>query len=46
VKHLPYSGILFSLRAGRVAGVKESLRDVTIHKMEELLDLDYINLGL
>lgn len=46
IKHLPYSGILFSLRAGRVAGVKEALRDVTIHKIEELLDLDYINLGL
>jgi hypothetical protein len=46
VKHLPYSGILFSLRARRVAGVKEALRDVTIHKIEELLGLDYINLGL
>jgi hypothetical protein len=46
VKHLPYSGILFSLRARRVAGVKEALRDVTIHKIEELLGLDYIHLGL
>jgi predicted RNase H-like HicB family nuclease len=46
VKHLPYSGILFSLRARRVAGVKEALRDVNIHKIEELLGLDYINLGL
>ncbi|MCU0542026.1 MAG: T4 RnlA family RNA ligase [Oscillatoriaceae cyanobacterium Prado104] len=46
IKHFPYSGILFSLRAGRVAGVKEALRDVTIHKIEELLGLDYINLGL
>jgi len=46
VKHLPYSGILFSLRARRVAGVKEALRDVTINKMEELLGLDYIHLGL
>ncbi|MEG5058255.1 T4 RnlA family RNA ligase [Microcoleus sp. A2-C5] len=46
VKHLPYAGILFSLRARRVAGVKEALRNVTINKMEELLGLDYINLGL
>ncbi len=46
VKHLPYSGILFSLRARRVAGVKEALRDVNIYKIEELLGLDYIHLGL
>ncbi|MEG3940347.1 T4 RnlA family RNA ligase [Microcoleus sp. S36b_A3] len=46
VKHLPYSGILFSLRNRRVTGVKEALRDVTIHKIEELLGLDYIHLGL
>jgi hypothetical protein len=43
---LPYSGILFSLRARRVAGVKEALRDVNIYKIEELLGLDYIHLGL
>lgn len=46
VKHLSYAGILFSLRARRVAGVKEALRDVNIYKIEELLGLDYINLGL
>jgi hypothetical protein len=46
IKHLPYSGILFSLRSGKIASVKESLRSATIQKAEELLGLDYINLGL
>ncbi|CBN54848.1 MULTISPECIES: T4 RnlA family RNA ligase [Kamptonema] len=46
IKHLPYSGILFSLRSGKIASVKESLRNATIQKAEELLGLEYINLGL
>lgn len=46
IKNLPYSGVLFSLRAGKVSSVKEALRNVTINKIEELLGVDYINLGL
>ncbi|MDF0553984.1 T4 RnlA family RNA ligase [Kamptonema sp. UHCC 0994] len=46
IKHLPYSGILFSLRSGKIASAKESLRSATIQKAEELLGLEYINLGL
>lgn len=46
IKHLPYSGVLFSLRAGRVASIPESLRQMTLLKIEELLGLNYINLGL
>ena len=46
IKHLPYSGILFSLRSGKISSVKEALRSCTIQKAEELLRLDYIDLGL
>jgi len=46
IKHLPYAGILFSLRSGKISSVKEALRSATIQKAEELLRLDYIDLGL
>ncbi|HLO48593.1 MAG TPA: T4 RnlA family RNA ligase [Kamptonema sp.] len=46
IKHLPYSGILFSLRSGKITTVQEALRSATIQKVEELLGLEYINLGL
>ncbi len=46
VKNLPYSGILFSVRAGKHASIKDALRNMTIQKIEQLLGVDYINLGL
>lgn len=46
IKDLPYSGILFSLRAKKAASVREAFRTMTLQKAEELLGLDYINLGL
>lgn len=45
VKHLPYSGILFNLRKGRTKSVKESLAQTSIHKLESLLKIDFIELG-
>jgi len=46
IKHLPYSGILFSLRSGKINSVREALRHATVQKLEELLGIDYRNLGL
>lgn len=46
IKHLPYSGILFSLRSGKINSVREALRHANVQKIEELLGIDYINLGL
>lgn len=46
IKHLPYSGVLFSLRAGKSASVKEALRNMSVQRVEELLGLSYIHLGL
>ncbi len=46
IKHLPYSGVLFSLRSGKAHSVKECLQSTTIHKMEQLLGVDYIDLGM
>lgn len=43
IKHLPYSGIFFALRAGKISSVRECLKNTTIHKLESLLDLDKIN---
>ena len=39
VKDLPYSGVLFSLRAGKATSVKESLSKATLQKVSELLGL-------
>jgi hypothetical protein len=46
VKHLPYSGVLFSLRSGKVKSVRECLQSTTIQKLEALLGIDYQSLGL
>ncbi len=54
IQHLPYRGVLFSLRShqraltrtGKVQSVKECLQAITIYKMEELLGVDYIDLGM
>jgi RNA ligase len=46
IKHLPYAGVLFSLRSGKVKSVKECLQATTIYKMEQLLGVDYVDLGM
>jgi tRNA splicing ligase len=46
VKHLPYSGILFSLRSGRCATIKEALANTSIPKVEQLLGVKYIDLSV
>jgi len=45
IKHLPYSGILFALRAGKSHSVKESLRLTSLPKVEQLLGVENIYLG-
>ncbi|NEO15292.1 MULTISPECIES: RNA ligase [unclassified Moorena] len=45
VKHLPYCGTLFALRAQKVSSVREFLCHLPIGKLETLLDLDYVHLG-
>ena len=39
VKHLPYSGSLFQLRGGRVNSVRESLKTLSVQKLESLLNI-------
>jgi RNA ligase len=46
IQHLPYTGVLFSLRSGKVQSVRECLQAITIYKMEQLLGVDYIDLGM
>lgn len=46
IKHLPYSGIFFALRAKKVSSVKEALKQTPIHKLESLLNLDKIDLAI
>ena len=45
VKHLPYSGILFNLRKGKTNSIRESLAQTSIQKLEDLLQVDYVDLG-
>jgi len=45
IKHLTYSGILFSLRSGKSSSVKESLAETSIQKLESLLQIDFQELG-
>ncbi|BAQ64276.1 phage protein [Geminocystis sp. NIES-3709] len=45
VKNLPYSGILFALRSGKSNSIKEALANTSILKIEQLLDIKYIELG-
>ena len=40
IKHLPYSGVLFALRAGKVTNAKEFLASATIQGVERLLGID------
>ncbi len=44
VKDLPYSGVLFLLRSGKVTSVKEGLKNMLLYKLEDLLKLEYIEL--
>lgn len=45
IKHLPYAGTLFALRAKKVTSVKESLKNTSLTKLETLLNIDYLPLG-
>ncbi|MCC0176315.1 2'-5' RNA ligase [Waterburya agarophytonicola K14] len=45
VKNLSYSGILFALRAGKSNSVKESLAQTSIYKLENLLNINFQELG-
>ena len=46
IKHLPYAGTLFALRSGKVTSVKESLKNTSSAKLETLLNINYLDLGL
>lgn len=46
IKHLPYSGILFALRGGKVTSIKEALINTYLPKVEELLGVENIYLGV
>ena len=45
IKHLPYSGILFALRKGQIDSIRQSLQGTSIHKLEALLKIDFVELG-
>lgn len=45
IKHLPYSGTLFTLRSGKANSVRESLAKTSIQKLESLLNIDFVELG-
>ena len=44
IKHLPYSGILFAIRGGKVASVREALQHTSMPKIESLLSMDELEL--
>ncbi len=46
IKHLPYSGILFSLRGGKIKTIKEALANTHLAKVEQLLDIQNIDLSI
>ncbi|MEA5472239.1 RNA ligase [Spirulina sp. 06S082] len=46
IKHLPYSGILFALRSGKSASIRESLQKTSLPKVEQLLEIENIYLGV
>jgi RNA ligase len=46
IKDLHYSGMLFSLRRGKAKTVRECLQNTTVQKLEELMGVDYTDLGL
>lgn len=45
IKGLEYSGILFALRAGKIASAAEALRETPPEKLEKMLDVGFIPLG-
>jgi hypothetical protein len=46
VKDLPYSGLLFSRRAGKIESIAAGLQATTISKLESLMGTDFVDLGL
>ncbi|MEM9543449.1 MAG: T4 RnlA family RNA ligase [Cyanobacteria bacterium P01_E01_bin.42] len=46
IKHLPYSGILFALRSGKSTSIRESLQKTSLPKVEQLLEIENIYLGV
>jgi hypothetical protein len=45
IQHLPYSGMLFALRAGKSNSIRECLQKTAINKLEQLLNIDFVELG-
>ena len=39
IKHLPYAGILFNLRKGKINSIRQSLAQTSIQKLENLLQI-------
>ncbi|MBP0019988.1 MAG: T4 RnlA family RNA ligase [Cyanobacteria bacterium SBLK] len=46
IKHLPYSGVLFALRSGKSASIRESLQKTSLPKVEQFLEIENIYLGV
>lgn len=46
IKDLSYSGILFALRGGKSSSIKEALANTSLNKVEQLLGLEFIDLGI
>ena len=46
IKHLPYSGILFALRAGKSQSIKEAIANSHLLKIEQLLDIKNIDFSI
>jgi RNA ligase len=46
IKDLPYAGMLFALRAGKAKTARECFQNTGVQRLEELMGLDYTNLGL
>jgi RNA ligase len=46
IKDLPYSGLLFSLRAGKIASIATGLQETNIPKLEVLLGLNFVDFSL
>ncbi len=45
IKHLPYSGVLFALRAKKSPTIKEALIKTSLPKIEQLLEIENIDLS-
>jgi len=46
IVHLPYSGVLFALRAGKIESARAGLARTTVQNIERLLGLEYVDLGI